>query len=27
FWGLWSDASIHAIHLRVLHHIAGVVEG
>ena len=26
FWGLWSDASIHAIHLRVLHHIAGVVE-
>lgn len=26
YWGLWSDASIHAIHTRVLEHIRGVAE-
>ncbi|MCB9760324.1 MAG: SRPBCC family protein [Alphaproteobacteria bacterium] len=26
YWALWSDASIHAIHLRVLEHIARVSE-
>jgi uncharacterized membrane protein YhaH (DUF805 family) len=27
WWTLWSDASIHAIHMRVLRHIAGLSEG
>ena len=27
YWTLWSDAIIHAIHVRVLSHIAGVAEG
>lgn len=27
YWGLWSDASIHAIHTRVLEHIKKVAEG
>ncbi|MCB9798018.1 MAG: hypothetical protein H6741_35520, partial [Alphaproteobacteria bacterium] len=27
WWTLWSQASIHAIHLRVLEHIKGVAEG
>ncbi|MCB9745590.1 MAG: SRPBCC family protein [Alphaproteobacteria bacterium] len=27
WWSLWSQASIHAIHLRVLEHIKGVAEG
>lgn len=27
YWRLWSDAIIHKIHARVLHHIQGVAEG
>lgn len=27
YWGLWSDAFIHRIHLRVLRHVAAVAEG
>lgn len=27
YWTLWSDLIIHAIHVRVLSHIAGVAEG
>ena len=27
YWGLWSDAFIHRIHLRVLNHVAALSEG